>query len=284
MEKFLTPSVFDFHSHSVRVINRPNGETLFNAIDVTRVLGYKNGRDAVGRICRPKGVVKCDTPTAGGIQSLSFLTESNLYRLVLRSELPNAEEFQDWVTEQVLPQIRKTGAYTAFPALPDFTNPVAAARAWADAEEKKLQLQAQILLEQAITEQYQQESQRLLQVATEAENNLSLANQVIVAQQPAVEFVQKLVEAGDLVTMEEAAKTLAIKGLGRNNLFNLLVKKKVFSTNKLPYQKFVDAGYFQLKQTSFEHQNGQVHLKNQVMVTSVRGIEFLRRLLAKSPV
>ena len=61
--------------------------------------------------CVQKGVVKRDTPTDGGNQSLSFITEGDVYRLITHSKLPAAEKFEHWVFDEVLPTIRKHGAY-----------------------------------------------------------------------------------------------------------------------------------------------------------------------------
>ena len=72
-------------------------------------LGYNNPRDAVSRHC--KGVVKRDTPTSSGIQSMSYINEGDLYRLIMKSKLPSAEKFESWVMDEVLPTIRKTGSY-----------------------------------------------------------------------------------------------------------------------------------------------------------------------------
>lgn len=101
---------FNFDSENIRVnirIKVENGEPWFCASDVCYVLGFSNGRDAISKHCRQKGVAKCDTLTGGGIQNLTYINESNLYRLIMRSKLESAEQFQDWVTETVLPSIRK---------------------------------------------------------------------------------------------------------------------------------------------------------------------------------
>ena len=86
-----------------------NGEVLFCGSDVARALGYALPRKAISDHC--KGVLKRNTPTDGGEQEMSFIPESDLYRLVFRSKLPSAEQFTDWVTSEVLPSIRKHGAY-----------------------------------------------------------------------------------------------------------------------------------------------------------------------------
>lgn len=86
-----------------------DGKPYFVGTDVSKALGYNNPRDAVSRHC--KGVVKRDTPTSSGIQSMSYINEGDLYRLIMKSKLPSAEKFESWVMDEVLPTIRKTGSY-----------------------------------------------------------------------------------------------------------------------------------------------------------------------------
>lgn len=86
-----------------------DGKPYFVGADVAKALGYNNPRDAVARHC--KGVVKHDTPTSSGIQSMSYINEGDLYRLIMKSKLPSAEKFESWVMDEVLPTIRKTGSY-----------------------------------------------------------------------------------------------------------------------------------------------------------------------------
>lgn len=93
---------------AIRTIEE-NGKVLFCGNDVAKALGYANPRKALGDHC--KGVTKRDTPTDGGTQSLSFIPEGDLYRLITHSKLPTAEKFEKWVFDEVLPSIRKTGGY-----------------------------------------------------------------------------------------------------------------------------------------------------------------------------
>ena len=86
-----------------------DGKPYFVGTDVAKALGYNNPRDAVSRHC--KGVVKRDTPTSSGVQSMSYINEGDLYRLIMKSKLPSAEKFESWVMDEVLPTIRKTGSY-----------------------------------------------------------------------------------------------------------------------------------------------------------------------------
>lgn len=86
-----------------------DGKPYFVATDVATALGYTNPRKAVNDHC--KGVTKRDTPTSSGVQSMSYINEGDLYRLIMKSKLPSAEKFESWVMDEVLPQIRKTGSY-----------------------------------------------------------------------------------------------------------------------------------------------------------------------------
>ena len=90
-----------------------NGEPWMVGKDVATALGYKNPRDAIARHvdAEDKGVVKHDTPS--GEQEMVIINESGLYSLVLGSKLPTAKKFKRWVTNEVLPSIRKTGGYIA---------------------------------------------------------------------------------------------------------------------------------------------------------------------------
>ena len=93
---------------SIRTFEQ-DGKVLFCGLDIAVALGYSNPRDALRRHC--KGVVKRDTLTEGGPQQLSFIPEGDVYRLIVHSKLPSAERFERWVFDEVLPSIRKHGAY-----------------------------------------------------------------------------------------------------------------------------------------------------------------------------
>lgn len=77
------------------------------------MLGYSNPRDALAKRvdADDKGVLKRNTPTASGEQNMTIINESGLYSLILSSKLSTAKKFKRWVTSEVLPTIRKHGAY-----------------------------------------------------------------------------------------------------------------------------------------------------------------------------
>jgi len=94
-----------------------NGEPAVVANDVCAILQHSNPRVLVARLPeRMKGVTEVDTP--GGRQRMTVLTEAGVYRLVMRSNLPAAEAFQDWLAEKVIPAIRRTGSYVVAHQLP----------------------------------------------------------------------------------------------------------------------------------------------------------------------
>nr|OYN52683.1 hypothetical protein B7L51_03950 [Pectobacterium carotovorum]OYN52684.1 hypothetical protein B7L51_03985 [Pectobacterium carotovorum] len=110
-------AVFAFHEvHEVRV-QVIDGEPWFCLKDVCDVLTV----DRTSRLIRElddKGLANCHTPTKGGKQQLVYVNEPNLYRVIFRSNKPDARQFQDWVFNEVLPAIRKTGNYQFIPPAP----------------------------------------------------------------------------------------------------------------------------------------------------------------------
>lgn len=124
----------------VRTINN-NGVILFCGSDVAKAMGYKVPKDAISAHC--KGAEKHRTPTKSGIQEMTFIPESDLYRLLFSSKLPTAERFTDWVTQEVLPSIRKHGAYQAQPPMSPAQLIAAQAQVLVDMEQKMLAIENQ---------------------------------------------------------------------------------------------------------------------------------------------
>ena len=106
---------FNFENNNVRIFQDENGQPLFVAKDVATILGYKDTVSAIKQFC--KGVVKHHPlVTNGGSQNVRVIYEPDLYRLTFGSKLESAVRFQNWVFEEVLPTIRKTGQYQTTPA------------------------------------------------------------------------------------------------------------------------------------------------------------------------
>ena len=134
-------AVFNFDNNLITATIY-EGKPAFVAMDVARALGYATPQKAIKDHCKSLIKIKCSEMEHLGFvpipQGVTLIRESDVYRLVMRSKLESAERFQDWVVEEVLPALREEGCYSMRPKLPDFTDPVAAARAWADEVEQKL--------------------------------------------------------------------------------------------------------------------------------------------------
>ena len=125
-----------------------NNEVWFAGKDIAQTLGYERDTKAVIDHVdeEDRKMVDRKTQSQFGIELGQrggwIINESGLYSLILSSKLPTAKKFKHWVTSEVLPAIRKTGSYI----LPDFTNPVEAARAWANEYEAKQKALAQVAM------------------------------------------------------------------------------------------------------------------------------------------
>lgn len=94
---------------TLTIENKP----YFVGKDVATILGYSNPTKAISTHC--KGVSKMGMPTDGGLQEMLIIPEGDIYRLIIKSKLPQAEKFESWVFDEVLPQIRKIGQYQVKP-------------------------------------------------------------------------------------------------------------------------------------------------------------------------
>jgi len=106
----IKPFLFE-GEHLVRVGRDKRGHTFFVGIDVCRILGIKKHEQALGALDSDQRGT-CTIGTPGGIQSVIGVTESGLYTLIFRSRKPAAIRFTKWVTDEVMPSIRKTGTYS----------------------------------------------------------------------------------------------------------------------------------------------------------------------------
>ena len=236
----------------VRTIEE-NGAVMFCGSDVAKALGYSNPRDAISRHCR--GVVKRDTPTESGMQEMSFIPESDLYRLVFGSKLPTAERFTDWVTEEILPTIRKHGAYMT----PDTLDRMISS------PEFGIKL--------------------LTALQAEREQRVKLENKVT-ADAPKVLFADAVSASHASILVGELAKLLRQNGkeIGQNRLFRWLREngyliKRTGSDFNMPTQRSMELGLFSIKETAITHADGTVTVSKTVKVTGKGQQYFVEKFL-----
>lgn len=132
----------------IRTIDE-NGTVLFCGSDIAKALGYSNTKDALARHCKEDGVVFHDLiDNMGREQHAKFINEGNVYRLITHSKLPAAEQFESWVFDEVLPTIRRNGAYMTDDTLeyaltsPDFL--IQLATKLKEEKAKRIELEAQV--------------------------------------------------------------------------------------------------------------------------------------------
>ena len=200
---------------SIRTFEQ-DGKVLFCGMDIAKALGYQRTADAITAHC--KGVCVLPTPSAGGVQNTKFITEGDVYRLIAHSKLPGAERFERWVFDEVLPSIRKPGAYLT-----------------------------EDVLEQALTS-----PDFLIELATrlkteKAKNaQLTVSNQIM---QPKADYFDMLVDRNLLTGIRDTAKELGIR---QNDFVRFLLDKGyLFRTKKgklRPYATYVDSGLFEMKE------------------------------------
>lgn len=228
------------------------GRPMFAAGDIARALGYANPRDAVAKFC--KGVAKCDTPTTGGMQTVSYIPESDVYRLVMRSKLPQAELFQDWVCDEVLPAIRRCGVYATEATLE---------RMLADPD-------TAIRLFEGLRDE------RRLRAEAEAASAAML---------PKARFADAVAASDRSCLVAELAKILRQNGvdMGQNRLFEWLRRNGYLCSRgeyyNQPTQRAVEMGLLEVKKTTITKPDGSVMVSNTTKVTGKGQIYFVNKFI-----
>lgn len=224
-------STLVFEEKPIRTVIQDN-EPFFCNKDVCEILGIGNSSDALSRF-QSKGVVYSDTPTNGGVQRLAYISDRNLFRLVMRSSKEEAERFQDWVYE-VVKTIRETGKY-----------------------EISTKSDLQVLAEANI-------------VAMRVISELTAENASL---KPKAEFFDAVANSSTALPIGKVAKILNM-GVGQNQLFDFLRRNKILMANNIPYQKYVNAGYFKVIEQKYLVDN-EVNIGLKTLVYQ-KGVDYIR--------
>ena len=236
---------------SVRIIEE-DGKVLFCGVDVAKALGYTNPRKAVRD--HTKGGTFRSTPTAGGMQDMSFVPEGDVYRLITHSKLPSAERFERWVFDEVLPTLRQTGSYVL--QRPDsymIDDPIERAKRWIEEAQEKLALQAKVE-----------------------------------ADAPKVLFADAVATSKDSCLIGQLAKVLRQNGynIGQNRLFDYLRNEgylcKSGENRNMPTQRSIDAGWFEVKEGTLYNLDGTVRITRTPKVTNRGQIYFVNKFLKEA--
>lgn len=241
---------------AIRTIEK-DGEPWFVGKDVAAALGYKEPTKAAREKVDDddKGVSKIDTPS--GIQEMTIINESGLYSLVLSSKLPTAKKFKRWVTNEVIPSIRKHGAYMTPETL------------------EKVLLSPDTLMQLAQNLKDEQEKRKALEAQIES-------------QKPAVLFTGAVETSKTSILIGELAKMLKQNGvnIGQNRLFEwlrqngYLIKRNGTDYN-MPTQRSMDMGLFEIKETAINNPDGSIRISKTPKVTGKGQVYFINLFLNK---
>ena len=238
--------IFEYQNNKVRTVD-VDGEAWFVLKDVCAVLGISNNRMAADRLDDDeKGVSLIDT--LGGKQEMVIVNESGLYHVILRSDKPEAAPFRRWVTNDVLPAIRKTGSYNA----PQLTR-----------------------------------SQLLATALIAAHEELEEKDKQIETMKPKALFADAVSASKKSILVGEMAKLLSQNGIdiGQNRLFDwlrrngYLIKDPKRSDYNLPTQRSMEMGLFEIKESTHIDGNGCNVTTKTTKVTGKGQQYFINRYL-----
>ncbi|MFG3612417.1 phage antirepressor [Rummeliibacillus stabekisii] len=257
--------IFDFENQQVRILEK-DGEPYFVGKDVAQILGYKKPENALSTHVDSED--KTTTLIQGSGSNYKSITtiinESGMYSLVLSSKLASAKRFKRWITNEVLPSIRKHGAYLTPETL-----------------EQTMQ-DPDFLIGILNGLKVEQEKRRAAELANQE------AQMVIQQQQPKVLFAELIETSQTSILVRELAKLLKQKGIdfGEKRLFawlreNGYLIKRLGTDYNMPTQRSMDLGLFEIKETPVPRSNGFTTISKTPKVTGKGQLYFLNKLAGK---
>lgn len=242
---------------AVRVVEQ-NGEPWLVASDVAKALGYIDPAQAIRDNCKKVNKITQQVSTTDRVHipPITFLIipESDVYRLVMRSNLKDAERFQDWVVEEVLPSIRKHGAYLT------------------PAKLEEALLNPDTLIRLATDLKAEREKRAVLEAQAEADR-------------PKVVFAESIEVAKTSILVGEMAKLIKQAtgyDIGQNRFFDWLRDSgylhKGGSQRNMPTQRCMDAGWMEIKEGSRIGSSGECHITRTTKITGKGQIYFINLL------
>ena len=237
---------------SVRAMVDEDGAELFCGKDVAVALGYKNTNKAIKDHC--KGVTKRYplTDQRECVQEAVFITEPDVFRLIVRSKLPSAQRFEAWLFEEVLPALRRTGAYVAAPA---------------DETPEELMARALVAAKEAIARREER-----IEELRRSNNEL----------RPKAVFADAVGDSGSLVLVRDMAKMLSQAGVetGGARLYERLRADGFIEKRRtVPTKRAIDMGAMRLVEHTVRKPDGEVKLSATPKITG-KGLEYFMRRYA----
>lgn len=244
---------------NVRVAMSESDEPLFCLADVAKALDIKNVSDLKSRL-NQKGIAITDTPTKGGIQPMIYINEGNVYKCIFQSRKSDAEKFQDWVCDEVLPSIRKTGGYMV--AKEEDTPESIMARALVIAQETLNRKQAMI---DQLHESNQLQAKELKQAA------------------PKVEYYDTALSGQGTYSATDIAKDLGMSAKTLNKKLHALEIQYRQNDTWYLYAKYQDKGYTRIIPNYIIDKNGEA-VNHPSMRWTETGRSFIMALREKGKI
>lgn len=254
---------------SIRTTTDESGNILFCGKDIATALGYVDTAQAIRKHC--KGVVDITTPSNGGNQTMKFISEGDVYRLTFSSKLPNAEMFTGWVVDEILPSIRKHGAYMTEHTLDQLLND----------PDLVIGLATQLKEERAKVKAEKERNEQL--TATNAQLDLQNKQQAHEIDQlrPIAAYAQIVLSAPGLMTINQIAKDYGKSAVWMNRMLSGLGVQYKQNDQWLLYSKYAGYGYTHTRLIEINKPNGVRDMKPFTMWTQ-KGRMFIYELLKKN--
>lgn len=240
-----------------------NNKMWFGATDVATSLGYSNPQEAIRNHCKSAGVREMRTPTKGGMQNVKFINEGNVYRLVAKSELPKADEFESWIFDEVIPSVIHTGGYIA--TKEDDTADEIMARA--------------LIVANATLAKREERIKNLQEENARQGETINLLTNEVKQSAPKIKCYNEYISSEGTYTTTQIAKEY---GWGAETLNKKLAAMGVqYKQNGqwILYAKYDNKGYTVSKPVTFPKNDGTTGTQMQTRWTS-KGREFIHSLFA----
>lgn len=232
--------VWNFQDSEVRTVE-VDGAPYWVLADVCKVLGLSTPSKVAERVdSDDKGMSLIHTPS--GNQNMTIINESGLYSVILRSDKPQAKSFKKWITSEVIPSIRQNGGYIA-------------------------------------NQENMSDAELIAKALTVANRIIENKDRLISEMKPKADYFDTVASSKSAIKMDLVAKNLDFIGVGRNKLFEILRNESILQYNNVPYQEYVDRGYFRVVQSTWTDKHTLEAHTSYTTLVYTKGMNYIEKKL-----